>query len=68
MKKSDKSIFIFKHFSYGNTEVEMKTEQVALDEILRNFEEFLRGCGFHFTGHIDIVEDDVDCKMREDGN
>jgi hypothetical protein len=28
-----------------------------LEVILENFEDFLRGCGFVFSGHIDIVED-----------
>jgi hypothetical protein len=29
--------------------------QDNLHEVIANFEEFLRGCGFVFDGHLDIV-------------
>lgn len=38
--------------SYGNR-VEFDAEQ--LDDVVGNFELFLRGCGFMFNGHVDIV-------------
>jgi hypothetical protein len=27
-------------------------------EALTNFEQFLRGCGYHFDGHFELVEED----------
>ena len=30
-----------------------------LDTILEEFELFLKGCGFEFDGHLDIISDDV---------
>jgi hypothetical protein len=33
-------------------------EEVYLDDIIQNFESFLRGCGFHFKGNLQIVSDD----------
>jgi hypothetical protein len=36
--------------------VGMEFKAVVLDEIVANFEDFLRGCGFDFDGHLDFVE------------
>jgi hypothetical protein len=36
----------------------MEFKAVRLDEIVANFEDFLRGCGFVFEGHLDFVEDE----------
>jgi hypothetical protein len=33
-------------------------EEVYLDDIIQNFESFLRGGGFHFKGNLQIVNDD----------
>jgi hypothetical protein len=33
-------------------------EEVYLDDIIQNFESFLRGSGFHFKGNLQIVNDD----------
>ena len=33
-------------------------EAQTLPDIVANFEDFLRGCGFMFDGHLDFVEDD----------
>ena len=30
----------------------------GLDDILQQFETFLRGSGFHFDGYLDVVKDD----------
>lgn len=38
---------------------DVKTNAVTLDEILLVFEDFLRGMGFHFKGHVDIVDDEA---------
>jgi len=37
--------------------VEIKTNSLTLDEILKDFEFFLKGCGFAFDGEIDICKD-----------
>lgn len=39
--------------SYGNR-VEFDAE--VLDDVIGNFELFLRGAGFGFNGHVDIVD------------
>jgi hypothetical protein len=31
---------------------------VSLPVILENLERFLKGCGYHFDGHLDFVEED----------
>jgi hypothetical protein len=33
-------------------------EEVYLDDIIQNFESFLKGCGFHFNGQLQIVSED----------
>jgi hypothetical protein len=33
-------------------------EEVYLDDIIERFESFLKGSGFHFKGHLQIVSDD----------
>lgn len=38
--------------------LEYNTESVDLDEILEDFEYFLRGVGFHFDGKIVISEEE----------
>ena len=38
--------------------VGMEFEAMMLDEIVANFEDFLRGCGFEFDGHLDFVKDE----------
>jgi hypothetical protein len=35
-------------------------EEVYLDDIVQNFESFLRGCGFHFKGNLQIVDNNED--------
>lgn len=34
------------------------TQKESLAELLEEFEQFLRGCGFVFEGHLDIVDND----------
>lgn len=42
-----------------------------LSVVLEEFELFLKGCGFSFDGHIDIVDDNgesnVDCPCENEG-
>lgn len=39
---------------------------VCLSDILEQFAAFLRGCGFHFNGQIEIVEPEEDSPRSED--
>ena len=36
----------------------MSFKTQTMTEVLENFEDFLRGCGFNFDGHLDFVEDE----------
>ena len=38
----------------------------GLAEILESFGDFLRGCGYHFDGHLDIIENDDDQELKFD--
>jgi hypothetical protein len=37
-----------------------ETDKDYLPEVLEDFELFLRGCGFFFDGHVDIVQEEYD--------
>jgi glutaredoxin-related protein len=52
-KEPDGSVF---EDNQANTTMEF--ESVDLGEIVANFEDFLRGCGFRFDGVLDFVEDE----------
>lgn len=39
-----------------DSKVTLETNSVTLPDILAEFEQFLRGAGFHFDGQLDIVE------------
>lgn len=38
----------------------------TLSEVLENFENFLRGTGYYFDGHLDFVEDEVNANHFDD--
>lgn len=38
--------------------IKVKTDSDSLSDIVQAFEDFLRGCGFCFKGHLDIVDDE----------
>jgi len=38
-------------------EIEYTSHEVGLEEIIEDFEHFLRAIGFHFKGHLDITEE-----------
>lgn len=62
--------YTFQHVDqYNGTEVVHKTQTVSLGQLLEDFELFLRGCGFSFSGHVQIVEDsffDDDSQVDDD--
>lgn len=35
--------------------ITVETENVFIDEVIEDFEDFLRGCGFKFDGKLEIV-------------
>jgi hypothetical protein len=45
-------------YEENQVNVGMEFKAVRLDEIVANFEDFLRGCGFVLEGHLDFVEDE----------
>jgi hypothetical protein len=51
-----KASFLAKEDNQATTFIEF--EALTLPDILANFEDFLRGCGFRFDGVLDFVEDE----------
>lgn len=56
-------MFTFEHTSDYDNQPTIKTivttDAVSLPDILQSVEDFLRGCGFHFDGHLDIVNEET---------
>jgi hypothetical protein len=46
--------------NFLNNPTKNTTEIVAdlLPQVVEEFENFLRGCGYHFDGHLDFVDDE----------
>ena len=42
----------------GQANFGMEFKTLTLPDIVANFEDFLRGCGFIIDGHLDFVEDE----------
>lgn len=38
--------------------VEVEFEAIYLPDVIQHFENFLKGSGFHFKGHLQIVDED----------
>lgn len=43
----------------GDSTITVTFSKITLEDIVSEFEYFLKGAGFHFEGHLDIVPDDV---------
>jgi len=56
-KKGDGTVY-----EDNQANVEMEFKAVMLDEIVANFEDFLRGCGFIIEGQLDFVGDEDERK------
>jgi len=52
-KERNNTVYEEHHANFG-----MEFETVELGEVVCHFEDFLRGCGFVFKGHLDFVEDE----------
>ncbi len=50
-------------FEDNQPHLAMSFDSQTLPEIVANFEDFLRGCGFRFDGVLDFVEDENDTNM-----
>lgn len=44
----------FHGFGSPKTTVEFEADQ--LEDVLENFTDFLRGCGYHIDGHLEVTE------------
>jgi hypothetical protein len=47
--------------SFSDEEITTTTKEFNAEylyEVIENFEMFLRGCGYHFNGHLDFVQDE----------
>jgi len=43
---------------YDISSITIEVDTPDLLKIIEEFEVFLKACGFHFDGHLDIVEDE----------
>ena len=43
----------------GDSTLTVTFSKITLEDIVSEFENFLRGSGFHFEGRLDFVSDDV---------
>ena len=53
--------FINENFPLDEEDITTTTKEFNseyLYDVIENFEMFLRGCGFHFNGHLDFVQED----------
>jgi hypothetical protein len=57
-----KFTFIKKDADLDGTEtnhtVSMQFDEIYLDSVISNFQDFLKGCGFVFSGELQIVEEE----------
>lgn len=40
--------------------VTYESSRESLEDIIADFEDFLRGCGFNFAGNIGIIDDEIE--------
>ncbi len=45
---------------YDNSHIEHTVNSVSLPDLINEFENFLRGCGFIFDGHLTIEDEEQD--------
>lgn len=46
------------HNSYDNTSVVVSSDSLCIPELLEDFADFLRGCGYRFNGSIEVVPEE----------
>ena len=58
-RKDETERFVFKRLTEEGETIRMLTDSdMCLPELLSEFEFFLKGCGYHFKGTLEIVEED----------
>jgi hypothetical protein len=45
-------------FDKTNVIIELPHNEQSIDDLLEAFEEFMRGCGFVFDGHLEVVDEE----------
>jgi hypothetical protein len=58
-----KFTFIAEHAS--GEKVTFETDKVHIHDVLEDFQMFLRGVGFHYTGTLDIVQDEYELAHKQ---
>jgi hypothetical protein len=53
-------------FLAEGTRIKMEFDAEDLDDVLLQFESFLRGIGYCFNGHLEFVEDDTIGVFKEE--
>jgi hypothetical protein len=43
----------------GDSKLTLTCSAIQLDDIILEFENFLKGSGFYFEGHLDFVQDEI---------
>ena len=56
--KEVENLFVFYHVSRDGTKTIKKADKNYLPDILQEFQDFLRGCGYYFDGNLDIVNEE----------
>lgn len=51
--------------AYDHSTIIIKTEAETLSDIVQDFEDFLKGCGFDFKGHLDFVVEELEDDSHE---
>jgi hypothetical protein len=66
--------FTCEHFDWDNftgkqkepiSKINFETKNNSLEDILGDFEMFLRGCGYYFEGHLGVVNEDEWAPMED---
>ena len=58
MYKFTKTINPNNEFDISNVEISTNDDPITISELLELMDDFLKACGFHYDGHLEIVEDD----------
>ena len=45
-------------YDHDNVTMEIPYNDISLSDLVESFERFLLSCGFSFTGHLDIIEEE----------
>jgi hypothetical protein len=61
--------FICEHTDWNSetmlTRTTVESNNVVLEDVLRDFEDFLRGAGFHIQGHLGFISDEEEIEESE---